>query len=105
MSRADLAEDLAAELGKFRDNLAAVLPDDGDELARDLARLPMRTIRGLLDVLSVLRSQDERLFEAYIDWMMNDPGGEDLADHITSRLGYSAWLDKVERRRAVGPAR
>jgi hypothetical protein len=71
-----------------------VLPDDNGEIASDLMRLPKRTLRGLLDVFSVLRTQDDRLFEAHREWMLEDAGGASLAEAITDRLGFAGWVER-----------
>ena len=89
----DLAEELAKHLGKVRDTLAAVLPDDNNKLAADLNRLPARTLLSLLDVVSVLEKQERELFEAFSEWTHKDAGGDTLMNTIPSRFGYREWLN------------
>jgi len=89
----DLVEELADELGKIRDNLAAVLPDE-KQLTTELGKLRADTLRGLLDAFSVLRDQDKLLFEAFSEWVDEDPGGPELMNVIPRRLWYREWLDR-----------
>ena len=89
----DQAEELATKLGRVRDNLAAVLPKH-ETLVRELCKLKTDTINGLLDALYVLNKQDEDLFEAFLEWVHDDPGGPALMDLVPSRLGYREWLDR-----------
>lgn len=94
MSKGDMADGLAEDLGKIRDTLAAVLPDDNGKIASDLTRLPARTLRGLVDVFHVLRQQDEKLFEAYLEWTRDDVG-DGLMDAIQGRPGFLEWSTRT----------
>lgn len=96
MSKIDLAEELAGILAKIRNNLAGgpTLPDREAKLVIHLTRLSERTIHGLIDIFSVLQKQDEQLFEAYREWMLEDAGGAWLTNTITNRLGFSEWSEK-----------
>ncbi len=89
----DQAEELAKELGLIRDNLAAVLPDE-KELVSELCKLKADTINGLLDAFYVMQKQDKDLFEAFLQWIHEDAGGDMLMNTIPSRLGYHEWLDR-----------
>jgi hypothetical protein len=94
-------EEAVEKLARVRDTQAAVLPYTNKALEQQLARLSADMLHGLCDALDLLRDrlreQDEALFEAYQEWMLEDAGGEALAAAITARPGYAEWSAKVTR--------
>jgi hypothetical protein len=41
-----------------------------------------------------LARERKLLFEAYREWMLEDPGGDTLINHIISLPGFSEWAEK-----------
>lgn len=91
-------EEAVEKLAAVRDTQAAVLPYTNEALEQQLARLSADMLHGLCDALDLLRDRlkehDERLFGAYREWMLDDPGGEDLMTTITARPGFAEWSKK-----------
>lgn len=97
----DYLEEAVEKLARVRDTQAAVLPYTNKALEQQLTRLSADMLHGLCDALDLLRDrlreQDEALFKAYREWMLEDAGGEALAEAITSRPGYTEWAAKADQ--------
>jgi len=94
----DYLEEAVGLLAAVRDTQAAVLPCTNEVLQGQLSKLSADMLHGLCDALGLLRDrlkeQDEALFAAYKEWMLEDAGGPSLTEAITDRPGYAEWAKK-----------
>ena len=60
-------------------------------LTKDLEKLNLATLQGLLDILSILKEQDAKLFEqSVLGWETVQL--KQLIETIEARQGYKEWL-------------